>query len=320
MKPTLNEDVVYGYAGRDLLADVYRPDPSTANGLAVVHVHGGAWRRGDRKMLRHMSEHLSGLGYTVIAPEYRFLAEAPWPESLHDVKAAIRWARSNAGALGIDPHQIVLQGHSSGGHMALLCAGTQDDPSWEGDSGSPGMSTSVSTVIAVYPVCQFYVQDPGQPRRTYPLPAADGSMPSYLLFDDDADEDAVRRSCPLNYAGAGFPPTMFWLGGDDGYTPAEGSFAMYRSLRDAGVPVDLHIIGEVPHGFDLTVPYGVELQIAADQFIRRMLREGNERQAAVRATLPEEMWSRTRSNSKDLVGEGKLLFDGPGLTALMTAP
>ncbi|WP_329343614.1 alpha/beta hydrolase [Streptomyces sp. NBC_01352] len=320
MQPPIKEDVPYGYAGRDLLADVYRPDPDNDIGIAVIQVHGGAWRRGSRQMLRHMCERMSALGYTVVAPEYRFLEEAPWPASLHDVKAAIRWTRSKAEEFGIDPDQIVLQGHSAGAHLSLICAGTQDDPEWEGESGTPGVSTGVAAVVTAYPVCQFYLTDPDQPRMTYPLPAVDGSMPAYLLFEDGEDEETVRRASPLSYAGPGYPPTMFWLGGDDGYTPAEGSFAMYRTLRDAGVTVDLHIVGEAPHGFDLTEAYGVELQIAADQFIRRMLREREERQAAVRATLPEPMWSRTRSELGHLTGEGKLLFDTPGLPALTHRP
>ncbi|QSE90655.1 alpha/beta hydrolase [Rhodococcus pseudokoreensis] len=316
MQTTVMEDVPYGYAGRDLLADVYRPDPSRDLGIAVVQVHGGAWRRGSRKMLRHMCEHMSSLGYTVVAPEYRFLDEAPWPASLHDVKAAIRWTRSNAANFGVDHDRIVIQGHSAGGQLALMCAGTQDESEWEGDSGNPDVSTAVAAVVAVYPICQFYLQDPSQPRMTYPLPAVDGSMPAYFLLDGQPDEAAVRQISPLAYAGPDYPPTMFWLGGDDGYTPAEGSFAMYRTLRDAQVPVDLHIIGEGPHAFDLTESYGVELQIAADQFIRRMLLEREERQAAVRRTLPEEMWSRTRSASGHLIGEGTLLFDSPGLPIL----
>jgi len=319
MQPRVTEDVPYGYAGRDLLADVYRPDPGNDRGIAVVHVHGGAWRRGSRTMLRHMSERMSSLGYTVIAPEYRFLAEAPWPASLHDVKAAIRWTRSNAEEFGIDPSQIVLQGHSSGGHLSLMCAGTQNVAKWEGESGTPGVPTDVAAVVAVYPVCQFYLEDPDQPKMTYPLPAVDGSMPAYILLDGEYDAAAVRRASPMTYAGAEYPPTMFWLGGDDAYTPAEGSFGMYRILRDAGVTVDLHIIGEVPHGFDMTQAYGEELQIAADQFLRRMLQEREQRQAAIRATIPEEMWSRTRSSrAGHLVGQGKLLFDTPGLPALTT--
>jgi alkanesulfonate monooxygenase SsuD/methylene tetrahydromethanopterin reductase-like flavin-dependent oxidoreductase (luciferase family)/acetyl esterase/lipase len=320
MPINIREDVPYGYAGRTLLADVFRPDPDHDLGIGLVHVHGGAWRRGDRKMLQHMSERLSALGYTVVAPEYRFIEEAAWPASLHDVKAAVRWTRDHAEEFGIDPTQIVLEGHSSGGQLSLMCAGTQNDPAWEGESGTPGVATDVAAVAAVYPVSQFYIEAPDQPRLTYPLPAADGSMPAYLLLEGEYDEETARRASPVAYAGPDFPPTMFWLGGDDGYTPAEGSFPMYRILRDAGVTVDLHIIGEAPHGFDLTPAYGEELQIAADQFFRRMLREREDRQAAIRARLPEGMWSRTRSEWSRFVGEGKPLFEAPGLPTLAMNP
>ena len=56
--------------------------------------------------------------------EYRLTCESPFPGMIHDVKAAIRWVRKNAGMLQIDPANICLQGHSAGAHLALLAAGT----------------------------------------------------------------------------------------------------------------------------------------------------------------------------------------------------
>ncbi|MER7465838.1 alpha/beta hydrolase fold domain-containing protein [Streptomyces sp. NPDC097981] len=41
--------------------------------------------------------------------------EAPFPAQLHDVKAAIRYVRRFAAALGIDPDRIAVRGESAGG-------------------------------------------------------------------------------------------------------------------------------------------------------------------------------------------------------------
>ena len=46
---------------------------------------------------------------------------------LHDVKAAIRWLRANAGGYGIDGWRIGLWGASAGGHLATLAALTPDE-------------------------------------------------------------------------------------------------------------------------------------------------------------------------------------------------
>ena len=43
-----------------------------------------------------------------------------WPENLEDVQAAVRWVRSNAGQLGVNPNEIVAMGESAGANLAAL--------------------------------------------------------------------------------------------------------------------------------------------------------------------------------------------------------
>ncbi|GHO71702.1 hypothetical protein KSC_105940 [Ktedonobacter sp. SOSP1-52] len=114
----LQSDIVYGTgSGRDLRLDLFLPDPQRSLRTAVLQFHGGGWRMGNRQMVHEHAEKLSSLGFTCCAVEYRLVQEAPWPAQLHDVKAAIRWTRAHAEALGIDAHRIVLQGYSAGAHL-----------------------------------------------------------------------------------------------------------------------------------------------------------------------------------------------------------
>ena len=46
--------------------------------------------------------------------------EAPLPACIEDVQAAVRWMKSNAQKLGIDPQRIGTYGHSAGGHLSLM--------------------------------------------------------------------------------------------------------------------------------------------------------------------------------------------------------
>src|SRR4051794_3744926 len=52
--------------------------------------------------------------------DYRLSGEAKFPAQLHDLKAAIRYLRQYAGALGIDGERIGIGGESAGGHLAAL--------------------------------------------------------------------------------------------------------------------------------------------------------------------------------------------------------
>ncbi len=67
--------------GRELAADVFSPR-DRANGAAVLLLHGGSWRLGDRSLVYPHAERLRQRGFCAVAVEYRLLDEAPWPAAL----------------------------------------------------------------------------------------------------------------------------------------------------------------------------------------------------------------------------------------------
>ncbi len=124
-------DVVFASAGGvDLALDIDRPEGETTR-TAIIFLHGGGWRVGSREAMRPVARRMAAHGFVGLPAQYRLLDQDPWPAQLHDVKAAIRWTRAHADALGIDPARIVLWGSSAGGHLALMAAGTANDPAFE---------------------------------------------------------------------------------------------------------------------------------------------------------------------------------------------
>ncbi|MGW6710513.1 alpha/beta hydrolase fold domain-containing protein, partial [Streptomyces sp. NPDC054956] len=85
---------------------------------AVVWIHGGGWLDGDRRYppptvpVELLHGAVLGAGLALVSIDYRHSLEAPFPAQLHDVKAAIRYVRQFAGALGIDPDRIGVWGES----------------------------------------------------------------------------------------------------------------------------------------------------------------------------------------------------------------
>ncbi len=234
----VQEGVVYGRGGgRDLRCDVFTPPGGVPRGATgVVIVHGGGWREGDRSQLRGYGIRLARTGVVCAAIEYRLLPESPWPAQIQDVKAAIRWMRANADALGVDPDRIAITGNSAGGHLSLLAAGTPGLAAFEGDGGNPGVSTAVAAAVAFYPVTDF---------------AGPGSATFDFLFAGHADATtAAREGSPLTHVSAEFPPALLIHGTADAVVPDAQSTSMYDALRAAGVPVDMHLFADQPHGFD----------------------------------------------------------------------
>ena len=233
---TTREGVIFGTGGgRDLRCDIYEPPASVKNGIGVLLIHGGGWSSGDRSQLKGYGVLLGRRGYTCIASEYRLTGEALWPAQIEDVKCAIRYVRANAADLGIDPDRLVISGNSAGGHLSLMAGGAIAESSFEGSGGNDGVSSSVAAVISFYPPT-------GLDRRSW------GGLPA--LFGKGANEETLKGASPLSYATASFPPTLLIQGNKDEVVPAAESTRMYEALDAAGVPVELHMFANQPHGFD----------------------------------------------------------------------
>jgi acetyl esterase/lipase len=242
---TIEKDVVIGKGGaRDIHADIYTPPNRPALAPAVLLVHGGGWRQGDREQLRGYGILLGRIGYVCVACEYRLSGEAVWPAQIHDVKAALRWMKANASRLRIDPAKIAVSGNSAGGHLSLMVGGTANVPEFEGNGGNPGVDTSVAAVISFY--------GPANLGRN----AAELSEAVSMLMGKGATTEAVRAASPVSYLKATFPPTLLIHGNADELVPAEDSLKVYRDLAAAGVPVELHMYAGMPHAFDAQPAFG----------------------------------------------------------------
>ncbi|MBI3466404.1 MAG: prolyl oligopeptidase family serine peptidase, partial [Planctomycetes bacterium] len=55
---------------------------------------------------------------------------------------------------------------------------------------------------------------------------------------------------PISYVAAGFPPTILLHGTADTMIPVEASLQLYEAFREAGVPIELHVLEGVTHIFD----------------------------------------------------------------------
>lgn len=102
-----------------LLLDALVPADPLA---AVVLVHGGAWRGGQRADMALIAADLAALGYATFTVDYRKGGASLFPAQYEDVAAAVRWVRVQAGDLNLVGRPVVLLGASAGGHIALMAA------------------------------------------------------------------------------------------------------------------------------------------------------------------------------------------------------
>jgi acetyl esterase/lipase len=208
----VEKDVVFGKGGSmDLTLDVYQPpDGVKPKRMAIIHLFGGGFFGGNKNAgyIINDAKALGARGYTNISSNYRLQTQGSWPAQLHDVKAAIRWTRANAARLGVDADKIAVAGYSAGGMLALMAAGTNGKKEFDGEVGTPGVSSDVNACIGVYPL-------------------ASAQIATGLFPEGQRTPENITAASPTNYISATFAPTIFIHGTADTTVLPQSSIDFY---------------------------------------------------------------------------------------------
>ncbi len=247
--------------GITLHADIYQPATVEHERVAVLMLHGGAWRFGDRSMMRIRAEALSAHGFVVVAADYRLLGDAPWPAPLVDSRAWIRWIRANASELGVSASRVAALGCSAGGHLALLCGSTAHNDA-EPDDIPP------SAIVAMYPPTDLPTES------------------QVMLLGEDPDPVSAHQASPIHHVASDFPPTMFVHGLADQMVPFASSQHMHQALLDVGAASELHLFDGQIHEFEAAPTYAAVVQHLVAVFLKRLLEDPEAFEAEQQAHNP----------------------------------
>ena len=109
-----------------LKAYIFMPGGSVdaAPHAAIILLHGGGWSTGSPEWMHADAKRYAGLGMVAIAGEYRLSDQKSVTplDAMRDVRDLIRWVRTKATALTVNPHRVAVYGVSAGGHLALSAA------------------------------------------------------------------------------------------------------------------------------------------------------------------------------------------------------
>lgn len=214
-----------------------RFDHPTKSGPAVplaIYLHGGGWDAGDKLKDGYYQLARTSLlaqGVAVASLDYRLAPKHRFPAPLVDVTYGVRYLRSNATKLRIDPDRIAAFGTSAGAHLASLL-GTIDESSGFDVGELTGVSSRVKAVVDI--VGPADLTDPAFP------PVTDaGILAAFGVPGGSPGDPTLAKGSPVTYASAGDPPFLIIHGTQDELVPYSQSVGFAQRLKAAGVRAEL---------------------------------------------------------------------------------
>ena len=240
--------------GNELALDLYLPKATDNNPLPLlIWFHGGGWVIGSRQDIEKVIIDQVNRGYAVASVSYTLAEtkdgiETHWPVQCHEAKAAIRFLRSNAKKLGINPKRFTACGMSAGGHMAAMMGGTIGNVKLDGSLGDhPNVSTEVQGVIAFYPPTDFE-SVPRDFDGTLDYYEAESPIAKILGAPLDEMREAANLCSVCQQVQSGSPPFLLLHGDRDPIVPVSQSKILEDRLKAIDVPVTFRREPGFTHG------------------------------------------------------------------------
>jgi acetyl esterase/lipase len=203
---------------------VYRPAPDKDTATAILICPGGGyWNLYWELEGEEVAAWLNSIGVTGIILKYRVPRRPDEPKGeparrpLQDAQRGVSLVRSKAKEWGIAADHIGMVGFSAGGHLVVATATGFEKRTYEPIDEIDKVSCRPDFAIPIY---------------------------SGYLKAKDKDELAPGLSVPK-----GTPPMFLVHGGADLISDPENSVVLYRELKRAGIPAELHIYATAAHDF-----------------------------------------------------------------------
>lgn len=237
-------DVLYKSTnGVQLHLDIYSPiNQVYTSSPVIMYVHGGAWAYGDKSIPDVLTPILDSFrkeGYTIISVEYELMRDTEsFDKQVSDVKDAIRWIYKNKNVYNLDTNEIGVIGVSSGAHISMLAA-YSDENSFEDEPSLIGYPSNIK-----------YIVDCFGPTDLSLLDTNDLNYDLSNIFSSIKDIDkTVQLYNPINYVNKDIPNTLIIHGKSDQLVPYQSSIMLYNKCNEEKANSELILLDFSSHDF-----------------------------------------------------------------------
>lgn len=204
---------------------------------AIVFFFGGGWKNGQPSQFYPHCRALSQLGMVAASAEYRVFSrdKAHVADCVADAQDAVRYLRSHAAELNIDPKRLAAGGGSAGGHLAAAVATLADrrrPKTNKPDEFRPNALVLFNPALAMAA-----------------FPAAE--QPTYFDKVELRERlgDEAENLSPLHHVTEGLPPTLILHGEADTTVPLWTVAAFRDRAVEARARCELVTYADQAHGF-----------------------------------------------------------------------
>ncbi len=234
---------------------VYSPNGIMKNtGAAVVVFPGGGYQILAIDLEgTEVCDWLTSKGITCVLLKYRVPGEGlypksgPYPESpmaLQDAQRTLGLVRLHAAEWHIDPHKIGVLGFSAGGHLSAAMSTHFERRLYAAVDAADKESCRPDFAVAIYPghlSLSAAEWDARQGPKKFVIRKPEHETRADKQFGLNPDIPVTRHT----------PPTFLLQAEDDHVDNVNDSLAYYIALREAGVPVEMHLYAQGGHAFGL---------------------------------------------------------------------
>lgn len=241
-KVVAEKEIVYKkITSRELHVDAFYKKAKKLN-PAVVLIHGGGWKSGNKSQMESLGIAIAAKGYSCFAVEYRLSPEAQYPAAMIDIKEAIEFIRVNALKYNVDVSKVAVLGCSSGGQLAALIGTTNLIP-----------ASSVQAIIDMDGILAFKHPE-----------SEEGKAASFWLGGEyEKIPETWEEASALTHVNSSTPPILF-INSDMPRFHA-GRTDMIQILNKYTIYNEVKTIPNAPHSFwffdpwfNTTVDYSVQ--------------------------------------------------------------
>jgi acetyl esterase/lipase len=194
-------------------------------------------------------------GYVAVAPQYRFCPKDAFPAQVHDVKAAVRWIKSNAKKYRIDPERIGAIGFSAGGHLAMMLGLTGPSDGLEGDISAGAPDSRVKAVVNYFGPTDLAAKDIPDICKPW--------VKDFLGGTPEEKPEAAAKASPLTFVSKDDAPVLTFQGTKDPLVPFNQAIKLAEAMTSAQMPGRVELLVGAQHGWG-----GAEMEQTVNESFR----------------------------------------------------